>query len=41
MSLYWQMFLRELPGSLLVAERYPEWIKALEKEGERCAELRR
>ncbi|XP_058235388.1 T cell activation RhoGTPase activating protein b isoform X2 [Hemibagrus wyckioides] len=38
-----KMFLRELPGSLLVAERYPEWIKALEKEKEeeRCAELRR
>ncbi|KAK3516873.1 hypothetical protein QTP70_028189, partial [Hemibagrus guttatus] len=36
-----KMFLRELPGSLLVIERYAEWIKALEKEKEeeRCDEL--
>ncbi|XP_046692842.1 T cell activation RhoGTPase activating protein b [Silurus meridionalis] len=36
-------FLRELPGSLLVAKHYAQWIKALEKEEieERHAELRR
>ncbi|XP_017311476.2 T cell activation RhoGTPase activating protein b isoform X1 [Ictalurus punctatus] len=36
-------FLRELPGSLLVAEHYAEWIEALEKEKkeEIPAELRR
>ncbi|KAB5539966.1 hypothetical protein PHYPO_G00095430 [Pangasianodon hypophthalmus] len=36
-------FLRELPGSLLVAERYAEWMEALEKKKkeETHAELRR
>lgn len=43
MSLCWQTFLKELPGSLLVAELYAEWIEALEYEQieKSRAELRR
>ncbi|XP_023695149.1 T cell activation RhoGTPase activating protein b [Paramormyrops kingsleyae] len=36
-------FLRELPGSLLVAELYKDWMMALEKKDEeqRCTEIKR
>lgn len=41
--MYWQIYLRELPGGLLVFEHYESWISALEKERAEDAqsELRR